>query len=225
MARPMFKRISLSLMILSFALVGRAQILQNIENAFQPWPEWNKAQFYFLPSVSSVFSQIDGDGASGYNKFGYQLALNTGYALNPNQAVELSFGISERGSQQGTDPLNAIFNVFHIRYQYFETGLIYQQKWKKLLINGGLRTTYLLSAEEDLGSAPALQDHLKTFGIMSEIGVRARIHEKWALQFTSNYGLLSLAKNEIMIPNPVFRTSGQFLNCMSVGAIYLINQR
>ncbi len=220
----MSKRKILFLIAFSFSLRGHAQILKNIDNAIQPWPDWNKAQFYFLPSVASVFSQIDGDGASGYNKFGYQLALNTGYALNSNQAVELSFGLSERGSQQGIDPINSSFNVFHIRYRYFETGLLFQQRWKKFLINGGLRTTYLLSAEEELGSAPALQDHLKTFGIMSELGIRARVHENWALHLTTNYGLMSLAKNEIMIPNPIFRTSGQFLNCMSIGAIYLINQ-
>jgi len=221
----MFKRISTYLLFLSLAVAGRAQILQNIENAFQPWPDWTQSQFYFIPTVSTIFSQIDGDGASGYNKFGTQFTLNTGLAIDEKQAIELSFGYSQRGSQQGIDPILQNFNAFNIQYDYLETGLLYQRKWKKWLFNAGLRGTYLIDANQKLGTAPRLKDDLRTFGLLTELGARARFHKNWAAQITYNYSSYSVSKTNLSIANPIFLNSEQYLNCIGFGVLYLINQR
>ena len=50
--------------------------------------------FYGRPLMGILASQMDGDQASGYNKFGYQVGMATGYRLSEKKkfdAIEMQF--------------------------------------------------------------------------------------------------------------------------------------
>ena len=179
-------------------------------------------QFYGELGTHVLFSQLDGDGASGYNKFGLQLQALVGYTLNNQEALEFSLGFSERGSRKGIDPENSDFRIFHIRHQWLETGVYYARYYEGILAHAGLRGLYLIAAEESEGFDPNIESGMRKLGALAELGLRYPLNENWSLSANASYSVFSLLKNDnsTFLPNSLYRSAGLFSNNIGIGIIF-----
>jgi hypothetical protein len=182
----------------------------------------NKGQFYGQLQTHALFCQIDGDGAAGYHKLGYQLQGLVGLALNNTEAVEWSLGLAERGARKGIDPEQNDFEIFHIRHQWLESGLYYARSVQGFVAHAGLRIGYLLSAEESEGFAPKLEEGMRKLHTFLELGLRYPLNEQWSIGVNGSYSVYSLLKNDpgIALPPTLYRSSGQFSNTLGIGIIF-----
>ena len=193
------------------------------QTAFSQKTEFKGAnQFYGELGTHVLFCQLDGDGASGYNKFGLQVQGLVGFTLNKQEAIEFSLGISERGSRKGIDPENSDFRIFHIRHQWLETGVYYARYYKGVLAHAGLRGTYLIAAEESEGFDPNIESGMRKLGALAELGLRYPLNENWSVSANASYSVLSLLKNDnsSILPNSVYRSAGLFSNNIGIGIIF-----
>lgn len=181
-----------------------------------------KGSFYGGLHTQALFCQIDGDGASGYNKIGIQVQTLVGMALNENEGVEWSLGFSERGSRKGINPETNDFRIFHIRHQWLETGLAYARLYKGFIGTAGLRFGYLVAAEEAEGTDPNIEKGMRPIHGWAELGVKYPIANKWSLSLSGSYSLWSFLKNDpsTILPNSIYRSAGQFTNNIGIGIIF-----
>ncbi len=195
--------------LLFIATLGHAQITK--------FPQ--SKQFYGALGTQVLFSQLDGDGASGYNKFGLQLEALVGFTLNEQEAIEASLGFSERGSRKGTDPENMDFRIFHIRHQWLEGSLSYARPLKGVLAHAGLRMAYLIAAQETEGFDPNIEQGMRKINVLGEIGIRYPINPHWSLSAKASYSLYSLLKNDnsTFLPNSIYQSAGLFSNNIGIG--------
>jgi len=179
-------------------------------------------QFYGELGTTVLFCQLDGDGASGYNKFGLQIQGLVGFSLNKAEAIEFSLGISERGSRKGTDPEAMDFQIFHIRHQWLETGIYYARSYEGVIGHAGIRATYLIAAEESEGFDPNIEKGMRKLGALGEIGLRYPLSSNWSISATASYSLFSLLKNDnsTFLPNSIYQSAGLFSNNIGIGVTF-----
>lgn len=185
--------------------------------------EWSKGQFYFNSSINLLASQIDGDNAVGYNKIAGKIAVNTGFTLNKLESLEMSFGISERGSRKGTDPENLDFNIFHIRIRTLDLGFYYNRIWKGIDFYGGLVPTYLLSVNDLEGFNPNIQDDYRKLGCLLELGVKHPIHQNWSISLNGTYSAFSMIKGDRITlggNTSINPSAGAYSNSIGLGIVY-----
>lgn len=193
------------------------------QTAFSQKTAFKRAnQFYGELGTQVLFCQLDGDGAAGYNKFGVQLQGLVGFTLNTEEAIEFSLGISERGSRKGTDPEAMDFRIFHIRYQWLETGVYYARFYKGVLAHAGLRGTFLIAAEESEDFDPNIEKGMRKLGALAEIRLRYPLNDHWSIAASASYGVLSLLKNDnsTFLPNTIYQSAGLFSNNIGIGITF-----
>lgn len=177
-------------------------------------------KFYFQPNAQILACQIDGDNASGYNKFGYQLAINTGMKLENNKSVEFMIGISERGSRRAFNPDVPSENAFHIHYNALDLGLFYGKVYNKFHVNIGLHGQYLLSVNESEGYSQNLELDYKTYGLLLDANVKYPLNDQFAVMASFNYSILSLLKSSVS--NPTFyQGAGVYHNVLGFGIVWM----
>lgn len=194
-----------------------------VQTGYSQKTSFQKAnQFYGELGTQLLFCQLDGDGSSGYNKFGIQLQALVGMSLNKDEAIEFSLGISERGSRKGTDPEAMDFRIFHIRHQWLETGVYYARYYKGILAHVGLRGTFLIAAEESEGFDPNIEKGMRKLGALAELGLRYPLNEHWSVAASASYGVLSLLKNDnsTLLPNTIYQSAGLFSNNIGIGITF-----
>ena len=134
--------------------------------------------FYGFPMVGLLASQIDGDQAGGYNHFGYQLGMATGFRFLEEKkldAVEMQFCLVERGSRRAFDPLTMV-NAFHIKAKQLEIQLagirrVKTGRWGNWDVLGGLRFTRLIRIVETEGYNPGIASDFAKNGLIFQFAV------------------------------------------------------
>ena len=214
----MFKRIAGLFCLAMYANVGIASILTDLSD-----PETPPLGFYGRPLVGVIASQLDGDQASGYNKFGYQLGMVTGFRWNDDgfSGLEMQMSMNERGSRRAFDPITFV-NAFQIRCKQVELQLngLYDVEAPVvglLSICGGLRYAKLLSVEEVEGTNPGIAEDFRKGSMMFELGVTKSVSELMDLRLTFDYGLSNAVKQD---GGNVFYPTGVYHN--GVGAAVLL---
>lgn len=195
-------------------------------NAQTNLPRIPEKSFYYLPELQLIASQLDGDNASGYNKFGFLAQVNLGWKQNQEQTWELSIGFSERGSRRGYNPDIPGLNPFHIRYRSVETSLNYgfplnslKESWDiPLDLFAGLRAGRIIQIEDTEKYALYLDEVYRKYSISLEIGARYPLTDHWALSLRANYSAISML-NEGASNNPLYPT-GVYNNAIGLGFIY-----
>ena len=185
--------------------------------------EWNKGQFYFNSNLNLLASQIDGDNAAGYNKIAAKIAVNTGFTLNKSESIELSIGLSERGSRKGIDPENLDFNIFHIRMRTLDIGFYYNRVWKGIDFYGGIVPTYLLSVADLEGFNPNIQDDYRNLGCLLELGVKHPIHQNWSISLHGTYSAFSMINGDRITiggNTNINPSSGAYSNSVGLGIVF-----
>ena len=154
--------------------------------------------FYGRPMMGILASQIDGDQASGYNKFGYQGGMATGYRLSENKkldAIEMQFCMVQRGSRRAFDPLTMV-NAFHIKARQIELQVAGIRKVSagrlgEIDLLGGIRFTRLLKIEESEGYNPGIASDFAQNGLILQFAVGSQVSQSLDLRLNWDYSIMS----------------------------------
>ena len=154
--------------------------------------------FYGRPIMGILASQIDGDQASGYNKFGYQVGMATGYRLSENKkldAIEMQFCMVQRGSRRAFDPLTMV-NAFHIKARQIELQVAGVRKVSagrlgEIDLLGGIRFTRLLKIEESEGYNPGIASDFAQNGLILQFAVGSQVSQSLDLRLNWDYSIMS----------------------------------
>jgi hypothetical protein len=184
--------------------------------------------FYGKPLVGVIASQLDGDQASGYNKFGYQLGMITGVRWNDDgfNALEMQMSINERGSRRAFDPITFV-NAFHIRCRQVELQVngVYDADLPVLdavSFITGLRYAKLLKVEETEGVNPGISEDFAKGNVMIELGLTKSISNAMDLRFTWDYSLSSAVKQD---RRNVLYPTGVYHNGVGVSALFKLGSQ
>lgn len=185
--------------------------------------------FYGFPMVGLLASQIDGDQAGGYNHFGYQLGMATGFRFLEEKkldAVEMQFCLVERGSRRAFDPLTMV-NAFHIKAKQLEIQLagirrVKTGRWGNWDVLGGLRFTRLIRIVETEGYNPGIASDFAKNGLIFQFAVGRRITESLDLRMNWDYSVVTALANPTMY-NPFYPT-GVYHNGIGVSAVFRLGQ-
>ena len=158
----------------------------------------NAHSFYGRPMMGILASQIDGDQASGYNKFGYQVGMATGYRLSENKnldAIEMQFCMVQRGSRRAFDPLTMV-NAFHIKARQIELQVAGIRKVSagrlgQIDFLGGIRFTRLLKIEESEGYNPGIASDFAQNGLILQFAVGSQVSQSLDLRLNWDYSIMS----------------------------------
>ena len=155
--------------------------------------------FYGRPMMGILASQIDGDQASGYNKFGYQVGMATGYRLSENKkldAIEMQFCMVQRGSRRAFDPLVTDVIAFHIKARQIELQVAGIRKVSagrlgEIDLLGGIRFTRLLKIEESEGYNPGIASDFAQNGLILQFAVGSQVSQSLDLRLNWDYSIMS----------------------------------
>lgn len=179
-------------------------------------------KFYGHPTVGILMSQLDGDQASGYNKFGYQVGMITGYRWKTRgfSAMEFQMSACERGSRRAFDPITFV-NAFHIRCRQVELQIngVYTMEAPRLgslNLLAGVRYGRLLSVNETEGTNPGIGEDFRKGVMMLEIGATKPVLEGVLMRVTWNYSLNSAVIQDF---RNVFYPTGVYHNGVGVSAL------
>ncbi len=183
--------------------------------------------FYYIPEIQLIASQLDGDNAAGYNKFGFLAQVNLGWKQNQDQSWELSIGFSERGSRRGYNPDVPGLNPFHIRYRSVETSLNYRfplnsikESWDiPLDLLAGVRIGRIIQIEDTERYSLYLDQVYRPYTVSLEVGARYPINDHWGISVKANYSAISMLK-EGASNNPLYPT-GVYNNAIGLGFVYV----
>jgi hypothetical protein len=185
--------------------------------------------FYGKPLIGLLACQIDGDQASGYNKFGYQVGMATGFRLgkfSKLDALEMQFCLVERGSRRAFDPLTMV-NAFNIKARQIEFQIggikdVDAGRFGELEILFGMRLTQLLKIEEIEGYNPGIADDFAKNGLLLQMAVGKKITSKVELRCNWDYSLIS-ALSQKAVYHPFYPT-GVYHNGLGVAALIRFNR-
>jgi hypothetical protein len=179
--------------------------------------------FYGRPMLGVLMSQIDGDQASGYNKFGFQVGMSTGFRWEGKgiNALEMQMALAERGSRRAFDA-ETMVNEFHIRCRQIELQL---NAIRPLSVGGlgavdlvaGLRAFRVLDVRETQGYNPGIANDFRKNGLMIHLGVGRTIDEHWHMRVGLDYSVNSLVKGGAQ---SIFYPTGVYHNGMGVTVFY-----
>lgn len=182
-------------------------------NLFAVSAQVPKGQFYNRAQLMVNYCQIDGDGASGFKKFGYSVGFLIGQGLGKNWAYETGATYSLRGSRSVFD-INSNTNQFNYHFQMVDIPVYLVKTIERFELQLGLRTTYLLKAEDKDNNVQDLQSTLSAWNILGCAGVSFKVKPQVLFHVEYQYGLHSMNKQNN--PSLLFPT-GSYHNVVSMG--------
>jgi hypothetical protein len=205
----MLLRISFFLGLMSFWVQSRAQ----------------EGKGAFSSGFHAAFNacQIDGDGASGFNKFGYTLGTVIAQNLGKGWQYETGIAFSERGSRYPFNPDMPGKPSFHYRYQQVDLPLFLNRtvdsRW---LVGAGIRTTYLIKAKETEGIHLHVEEDSRKMGMLICAKLQYRSSKALSYRLEYQYGLSSVSSNAA---GSLFFPTGAYHNSISVGIQYSVSSK
>ena len=180
-----------------------------------------KGAFSSALHVALNACQIDGDGASGYNKFGYTLGTVIAQNLGKNWQYETGIAFSERGARYPFNPDIPDKPSFHYRYQTIDLPVFLNKTINSRWVAGaGVRITYLIRAQEAEGiHLHVMQDSRKT-GMLASVKLQYNRSKSLSYRLEYQYGLFSISTNAA---GSLFFPIGAYHNCISAGIQYNIS--
>jgi hypothetical protein len=185
-----------------------------------------KGKFFTAFQMSANFCQIDGDNASGYNKFGYTVNTWVGQNLGHGWTYECGVGLSNRGSRRPFNPDDPGSGAFHYNINSLDIPVFAMKKvGQQFRAGAGLRTTWLLNAKDKEGSYLNLQDDLNKSGMLGCLALEYSRGGKSSIRFEAQYSISDIRKKGIGQPaNPIWRT-GAYYNIISLGLNYRLSDK
>lgn len=167
--------------------------------------------------------QIDGDGASGFNKFGYTLGTVIAQQMGKGWQYETGIAFSERGSRYPFNPDVPGRPAFHYRYSTIDVPLFVNKtlnsSWQ---VGAGFRTTYLIRARETEGIHLHVAEDSRKTGMLICAKVQYKRTESFSYRLEYQYGLVSVSSNPA---GSLFFPTGAYHNCISAGLFYTVSSK
>lgn len=181
-----------------------------------------KGEFFGYMSAAANFCQIDGDGASGYTKFGFSAGYTVGQGLkevkNGSWAYLSGVAFSVRGSRRAFNPDNPGDQSFHYVYQMIDVPVFISRYISMFSVGGGLRTTYLLSAKDLDNFTPDLQSNMRQVNMIACAFFDYQSNEKLRyvveFQYSANSIRTGSSRAGFLFPTGIFH------NVISAGIRY-----
>jgi outer membrane scaffolding protein for murein synthesis (MipA/OmpV family) len=161
-------------------------------------------------SCGLVFSQVDGDSFSGYEKMGSQVGIFSKYIIDDNFSSHIGIKYIQKGSKKVNQD-NGVY--FKLKFDYIEIPVLIDYKVNdKTFIEGGIGIGYLFSAGIDPdggGSADAfgVYDDLKKYELSVIFGGGYYLSDKWMVNAHYSYSILPV------LPHPGGQTYFTDLGC------------
>lgn len=165
--------------------------------------------------------QIDGDGASGFNKFGYTLGTTIAQNLGNGWQYETGVAFSERGSRYSLNPDLPGKSAFHYRYQMLDIPLFVNKNLdSRWLAGAGVRTTYLIKGQETEGIHLHVQEDSRKTGMLICAKVQYRSSKSLSYRLEYQYGLVSVSNASA---GSLFFPTGAYHNVIAAGIQYSVS--
>lgn len=186
----------------------------------------NSGRFYFNTQTDVLFCQIDGDQASGFNKFGYFLGVNTGYKLKNSSwnAIEMRMGIAERGSRRAPSNIDPSITPFNIRINTIDVNLGATKKWNfsgmqnPIALYAGIKSSRVFAAKETEMYMPSIDQDLRKMNYMLDLAARYPLSDHMNLQVSYIYSLKSITWSG---STNMYFGRGTYHNNFAVGILYI----
>jgi hypothetical protein len=205
----MLLRISFLIGLIGFCLQSKAQD--------------SKGAFSSAMHAAVNVCQIDGDGTSGFNKFGYTLGSVIAQNLGKGWQYETGIAFSERGSRYPFNPDLPGKPSFHYRYQTIDLPLFLNKTIDSRWLAGvGIRTTYLLRARETEGIHLHVEEDSRKTGVLMCFKLHYKTGESLSYRLEYQYGLVSVATASA---GSLFFPTGAYHNCISAGIHYTLSSK
>ena len=180
-----------------------------------------KGQFYSIMHAMANFCQVDGDQASGYNKFGYSLGFQVGQGIGNGWVYETGFSYSVRGSRRPIDPDNPALQSFNLDYRMIDIPVKLMKYYKKFTLGGGIITTYTLRAKDLDNYILNVQNDTKKVNMLGFLSACYNVGSNTRLNLEYQYSINSIRISNNS-GNPFFPT-GVYHNVISLGVDYLLS--
>lgn len=180
-----------------------------------------KGQFFSFVHMGANFCQIDGDQASGYNKFGMTGSFMVGQGLGKGLVYETGIGYSIRGSRRPFNPDDPGMQSMNLHFSMIDVPVLlmkYQGKWS---YGGGLITTILLKAEDKENYILHLQNDMRKLNMLGCINVTRNLSPRSRIYLQAQYSINSIRISN-NLTNLYFR-QGVFHNVISLGVDLLLS--
>lgn len=181
--------------------------------------QFDKGQFYGGLRLGANFCQIDGDNASGYNKFGMGVGYLVGQGLGAASGGGWSYlsgaEFSVRGSRRPFDPENPGNGAFHMIMQSIDIPIYIVRYYHKFSFGLGFRTSYLLQATEKEGVILNLDTDLRKVNVLGAAFAEYKTGNLGRFFIESQYSINSI--RSIGASNSIFYSTGAYYNVIYCG--------
>ena len=198
---------------LASAAIFVLTILMSVESNAQD------QKFHFGASLGFIASQVDGDDLKGFNKFGFQGGLLSGYSLNEHNwlVVELqysSFGSAKRGEdadlnlEVGLQSINVLLG-YSLRFLDTWDG---EQKMRVIV---GPKFQRLIEVD-----GPNLtKEQLKSLFVSANVGLSYIVTNAFIIDLTYTHGLANILKE------PLSQADSLVPYYLTLGVSYYISKK
>lgn len=181
--------------------------------------QFDKGQFYGGFRVGANFCQIDGDNASGYNKFGMGAGYLVGQGLGAASGGGWSYlsgaEFAVRGSRRPFDPENPGNGSFHMIMQSVDIPIYIVRYYHKFSFGLGLRTSYLIRANEKENVILNLASDLRKINLLGVAFVEYKTTSAGRFFIESQYSINSIRSTGAS--NSIFYSTGAYHNVIYCG--------
>lgn len=165
--------------------------------------------------VSLLASQIDGDQAAGYSKFGGSIEVFTRFSLE-KYSLQLRMGLGERGSRRNITKNPG--TPMHLRYRTLDvTGGILKPINKKMEVGVSIICARRLSAVDTEGYINYLESDSRKNFILGELTLGYKVDEHLSIRFKGEYSITGIFKND---KRSLRYKTGSYFNVLGIGADY-----
>ena len=171
--------------------------------------------FGFGLRLGGNFSQIDGDGASGYNKIGFHVGAFTTYPFGYRSSGVLELTYSSKGARYSEIQQVSVLEYVEISLLY---GLKISDKWEIL---AGLQPSILTNSSVKEGDVD-MGDVFKynTFDLPVAVGLRLYLNPHIAIEARLSYSLTNINAIGNFGTEGLLGNYGKFNNVLSGSLIY-----
>lgn len=179
-----------------------------------------KGDFFGYLGLRANFCQIDGDGASGYNKFGFSGGYTVGQVIavknHDRWAYLTGIEFSIRGSRRPFNPDVPGDQSFHFVYQMLDIPVMLSKSFSaKYEISAGVKTTYLIAAKDNDNFILDLKSTMRDVNMLGCLSVAYTVKPGTSLVLEGQYSLNSIRRNDNR--SRLFFPTGVYHNVISLG--------
>ena len=174
-----------------------------------------KGEFASRTLLALNFCQIDGDQASGYNKFGYSAGYLISQGIGQGWEYQTGLLYTDRGSRRAFNPDDPSMPPMHLDYQMLDIMLYLGKDLGNFKALGGLRTGYMFKAKDKEGYIQDLQGISNKVQMLAGLGAGYEFADRMALRLEGLYSINSIFR-KTGNPNP-FVNNGSYHNNISLG--------